>query len=111
MLSLIFVPIMVQLRRRRMNRPGHGRVIVSGLPLEEAFSATIATAGLLSTSIATEAAKVGAKSSVNGGLRLNLEEDVGKNEVVSSCSKSHEQLKKWNEQPVSVRKQIQNWCH
>jgi hypothetical protein len=59
MLSLLFVPIMVQLRRRRMNGPRHGRVIVSGLslgiPLEEAFSATIATAGLLSTSIVTEA--------------------------------------------------------
>jgi hypothetical protein len=90
--------------------PRHARVIVSGLPLglplEEAFSATIATAGLLSTYIVTEAAKVGAKSSVNGGLRLNLEEDVGKNEVVSLCSKSHEQLKKWNEQPESARKQI-----
>jgi hypothetical protein len=62
MLSLIIIPIMVQLRRRRMNGPRRGRVIVSGLPLEQTFSATIATAGLPSTSINTEAAKVRVKS-------------------------------------------------
>jgi hypothetical protein len=72
MLSLIFVPIMVQLHRRRMNGPRRGRVIVSGHPLEQAFSATIATAGLPSTSIlVTEAATVRVKSSA--GLHLNLD--------------------------------------
>jgi hypothetical protein len=57
MLSLIFVPIMVQLRRRRMNEPRRSRVIVSGLPLEPTISAP-AEAGLPShTSTATEAVK------------------------------------------------------
>jgi hypothetical protein len=50
MLSLIFVPIMVQLRRRRMNEPKPDRVIVTGLPLEPAFGAPT-TAGLPTNTI------------------------------------------------------------
>jgi hypothetical protein len=58
MLSLAFVSIMVQLRRRRITGPKHARFIVSGLlpiglPLEEAFRATIATVALPSNSIVT----------------------------------------------------------
>jgi hypothetical protein len=39
-------------------------------------------------------------------LRVNLEEDAGKNEVASLCSQSLDRLKERNEQPESSRTQI-----
>jgi hypothetical protein len=83
MLSLIFVPVMVQLHRRRMNGSTQGNVTVSGLPLEQNVSATRATADIPSsiTSKSTETAK-------------------------ARASKCLEQIKERNEQPESSWKQI-----